>query len=372
MRQVDLVFSLQNDKKTYTTVGVEHFGTNIEVQAHSLTEGTSVATIVEKIAPTYLRYPGGTHTETSFDLRNPNGGTLQTKLSDFLAFADANDIKTVIVIPTQTFFSRDTRQLATGAEDIIRNFVRDLLNGAYGPVDIHAFEIGNEWFDDRWARVGNNPNDSGWTAAEFGRLQARIVGIIDEEVDQFLTRNTSSSELNIWVQSQGNGVADVDKNGLDDRVEIRTAMNNVMNAVDGVVDHFYQPARQDTPLAVYLNGPMPPSERSARLDRDGWDVLGPDATLDLITTEWNVRAARGPVDGPPIITGLERLPLFLALFVDMIRVGVDDAMVFTAQEGNGANASPGTLSDYNETTLTPVGHFAFGGGHGLATTKQRH
>lgn len=138
-------------------------------------------------------------------------------------------------------------------------------------------------------------------------------------------------------------------------MEIRTAMNSVMHAVDGVVDHFYQPTRQDTPLAVYLHGPMPPSERSARLDRDGWDVLGPDATLDLITTEWNVRAARSQGGDPPIITGLERLPLFLALFVDMIRAGVDDAMVFTAQEGNGLRASPGTLSNYNETTLTPVG-----------------
>lgn len=347
-----------------TAVTRAHFGSGFEARNLSLSDGSAVATVIEGLSISTIRFPGGTQTESYFDPANPNNvnpvnifsGSTATnfeRISNFMQFASANDLQAVIVIPTYRYFDKNAINngyLTENAVADITRFVEDLLLGANGSAEIAAFEIGNEWFNSQMLfDAVRNPN--GWTASEFGVLQGRIAEIVDAAI----TEAASNQTPDIWVQTGQNGDTDVDRSGADDNTEILAGLSDrALAAIDGVVDHFYQPTRGDTPLEVISQGWVS-SARIARLAAAGWDVAGEDS-LDIVTTEWNVRAARnaGATGDSANITGFERLPLFLGLFADMIASGVDAALAYTAQ-AIGANGGSGTLSEYGESILTPTG-----------------
>jgi Ca2+-binding RTX toxin-like protein len=348
------------------------FGTGLVGRTARLDPTSTVAPILEKVDVGYLRYPGGTETERYFSPANPDAAISPAidipgerasllKLSDFNAYTAAQNIQSVIVLPTFRYFDPGRAAqdyLSVGAEAEIRAFIAGVLGGRWGAANVHAFEIGNEWWNELWAALPTgDATPGGWTPAQFAKLQAGIVGIVNSEIAASLGAANPAAP-DIWVQGVGQGDTDVDNNGMRDNVEIRTALEqaNVMGFVDGVIDHFYQDIRFGSPMAIIddRNGSLVASTRTGNLQSDGWNVVGPTATVDVITTEWNIRAddAKDPLTMLPYITGLERLPIFLALFADMVRAGVDDAMVFAAQA---AGVSNGTLSQLNETTLTPTG-----------------
>jgi len=325
-----------------TEVSSNHFSSGFEYHRYETDE---IQPIVENYALSYLRYPGGTQTENYFDPSNPNdpnptalvnnagSSTNVTTLSEFLNWADSLEISAVIVLPTWRYFDTESRSTVETAEQEIKEFVSKVLAGEYGDADIKAFEIGNEWF---------NQSMFDWTAQEFGELQSEIALWIQEAIAEF----GLESEPDIWVQSRGSGTRDLDENGVDDNIELLAAFSDEeLAVVDGITDHFYQPTRYDDVLDID-NANWVPSSRIDQLADAGWNVTGYDA-IDVVVTEWNVRADRAE-----LITGFERLPMFLGLFSDMIAAGVDFASVWTLQalgEGDGC------LTQQNEADPTPTG-----------------
>lgn len=347
-----------------TRVDKHHFGVGFEARGLTLNEASSTVEILTKIDSPLLRFPGGSQTEAFFDLANPNNpkpkslftqnsATTFESLENFIKFSKKGDAQVVIVIPTYRYFDKGAEKngfLRAGSEKDIANFIRDLLQGQYGEAKIAAFEIGNEWFNSRMLfDAASNP--SGWTASEFGQLTDSMVRIIGSAIQSLPT----TYEPDIWVQVGQTGDVDMDRSGSRDNIEILNALSqDTLSMIDGVIDHFYQPTRSETPLEVIGDGWVA-SSRIARLIEDGWNLTGPGA-LDIVTTEWNVRAARnGNLGGNEAnITGFERLSLFLGLFSDMVASGVDVALAYTAQ-GIGPDGGSGTLSRFREDKLTPTG-----------------
>ncbi|MFV0490398.1 MAG: calcium-binding protein [Pseudorhodobacter sp.] len=356
---------VENYENTFNEqVSSTHFGTIFENRGQTVDHDSPVISVLEKLDVEYLRYPGGSQTEIFFDPASPNNtrhvnifkesSTASFEPIDkFIAYASENSIKPIIVLPTFRYFDKNSVQndyITEEAEAQIEKFVTDLVSGVHGDIEIAAIEIGNEWFNSRML-YNASTNPLGWSAEEFGILQGRIVEIVENAISAV----NPNYEPQIWVQSGQQGSTDIDKSGISDNREILAGIDhNTMTFVDGVVDHFYQPTRGSTPMEVIDNGWVA-STRANRLINNGWDV-GPAGQLDLITTEWNVRAARnGKQSGDDAnITGFERLPLVLGMFADMIAAGVDYAMIYTAQ-ALGANGGSGTLSRFGETNLTPTG-----------------
>jgi hypothetical protein len=354
----------RSDVALSTTISSSLFGSSFENRGLSLSDGSAFSGALSQLPIQYLRYPGGSQTETFFDLSDPNATSHESiftpgsiansvPVSDFVSFIAEHGIKPIFVLPTFRYFDKaaaSSQHLTPDGEADIRNFVRDVLSGVFGEVSVAAFEIGNEWFNSQFL-FNSASNPSGWTAVEYGRLQGRIAEIVHQTIIQFGQENPPE----IWVQSGQNGTTDLDSSGVRDNVELLRGLGqNGLDYVDGVVDHFYQPTRGDTPVEVLTNGSVA-STRIARLIQDGWDV-GEYGSLDIVASEWNIRAARneGLSGNDANITGFERLSLFMSLFVDMVDSGVDWAQVYTVQ-GLGASGGAGILSWYGQSDLTPTG-----------------
>lgn len=227
-----------------------HFGSafeNRKLSEQSIEDGSVWRQVEDRLDLKYIRFPGGAQTENFFDLENPDnefstgyrtGATNHlTKMSDFFDFAISEGMSVSIVIPTWRYFDTATKTIKPGTEAILKKFVTDVNNGVYGDVDVAAYEIGNEWFDQEKYHWTEGGVEYKWTAAQFGELQARFVGWIDQ------ANQASGKDIDIWVQTNQDGDVDHDDNGFRDNIEILQAMTTAeLQAVDGVVDHFYLPA----------------------------------------------------------------------------------------------------------------------------------
>lgn len=340
--------------KIDNTIKNKHFGSGYEFNRYDNThpsEQYKFTEILDRLNVTYLRYPGGTQTENYFDPANPDDPVVPkvgetttdtkynsvTPISEFIQIANDYNAKVLIVLPTWRYFDEATRKIKPAAENIIKDFVTDLLEGVYGAVDVYAFEIGNEWFQDIF----------GWTAAEFGEVQSKIALWVREAID---AANTSD-DPKIYVQSSGSGDRDDDENGIRDNIEIFAQFSAAEQAaVDGVVDHFYYPTKpddndEDGDIDA-LDYTHTPADRINRIfDEMNWGANEDD--LEIVTTEWNIRA-----DVVNEITGFELLPLVVGHFAEMIRNGLDFATFWTTQA---LGDSDGSLSQKHEDTLTPTG-----------------
>ena len=331
-------------------VSYDHFGSAFENRGQSLNDEAGFVAITKRLGLPSLRFPGGTQTENYFDPSNPEnpaptaifanpGGSAEfVPLSQFIKFTAENQIQSVMVLPTWRYFDPATRMIMPEAEAIIKKFVTDLLNGNYGGQTVKAFEIGNEWFNKHFT----------WSPAEFAQLQKTMTVWVHEAI---AASDGKAARPAIWIQSNQEGQQDHDRNGVNDNREIFNAFTSgEFSFVDGVVDHFYQPIRGASPLDdIYFSEQWVPKNRIARLAGDGFPVLGANA-IDVVVTEWNIRADRG--EQGPLITGMERAPLFLRLFSEMLEAGVSEGNVFTVQALGESNS---TLGRKGESGLTPTG-----------------
>ncbi len=332
MQRVSFRYQAANDR---TAVLDDHFGLNILTHRDSLSASGKYAETVEAVGATVIRYPGGTVTEDYFDLRNGNAtsGTSYYSgqssqlipLRDFLEYAESTGKSAIIVIPTYRYFNLESGQIDASAEAEIRTFIRDVVSGTYGAADIKGFEVGNEWYQDRFE----------WTAAQFGELQSKIALWIHQETSGL------SDPPDIYVQA---GRGDDDQNGIDDNFELSAAFSESERpAVDGVVSHLYVSTSSTNPLI--LGG-------SIRQRLDSVDVTWAQAfarPVDHVVTEWNV-GENGP--NTSTINGLMRTAPLLRLFTTMVDSGVDLATAWTAQA-----PSPAAMSgpEGSAPTLTPTG-----------------
>ncbi|KHQ53028.1 hypothetical protein [Mameliella alba] len=324
------------------------FGGNILAPRAPMTGPGSYAEAVEAMGVTGLRYPGGSLTESYFDLSDPDATTVVHNetgerqafmpLSDVMAYAEETGRAVTIVLPTReqvsARFDDNGDRYADVDEAELRGFVRDVVTGEYGDAPVAGFEIGNEY----WGSGRMN-------AVEYGRVAAEMTRIIDAELQALAPLYPGAAEIDILVQMGTNFgessldeaydgmsnleiIADLNATyGLDlppGRGVDWTEFNNLLvieqfdpqelAAVDGVIAH------------VYSRGADMPHTRYFALDQiqDTWFEENPD--LEIHVTEWNLRSNSDSLDDDrdyglfQAQEMLEQVEAFLAAGVDAAQV----------------------------------------------------
>ena len=319
------------------TVSANLIGSNLLFHNDDLSSGADFEKVTEQFELGILRYPGGTITEEYFDLTNPNAsdsynildlleGTTNIRkqsvipLSDFLEFAHNKSIDPAIVIPTYRFFDPSSGGVLPDAEAEVRTFIRSLLTGEFGPIGQVTFELGNEWYQERFA----------WTVEQFGEIQSKIAEWIFDEVSALGLKDT----VTILAQAGRNEA---------DNACLASYFNGE-GTINGVLTHLYGTNSNGNPLGIG-------SGIGRRLEeiRDVWgSVLGSD--FSLAVTEWNV--GENGIDDTTI-NGLMRSAPLLRIFSEMVEKGVDLAAIWASQTNGPAGLSgvEGTGS-----ALSPTGY----------------
>ena len=182
------------------------FGANVLSSRDKIGEEGTYDEKVEALGVDHIRYPGGSLTEDYFDLRDPNKSSAidpdtgnQVDLipySDFMAYAEENDIDVTVVLPTRYYLSQETDENGHRTEAIddavLREFIRDTLNGEYGEPTVRAFEIGNEYW-----------GSGEMSALEYGRVSSRMAEIIQDEISKHPEADVFE-DIDILVQNGQN------------------------------------------------------------------------------------------------------------------------------------------------------------------------
>ena len=352
------------------------FNGNFLANRYTLEPGGNLIQIVEYLGLTGLRYPGGSLTEKLFDIGDPDSpvvydddGKAQdfVPLSDFLAYATANDLTATIVLPTRDNLS--VRMDGNGDrfpafdEAELRVFVRGVATGEYGDTDIVAFEIGNEY----WGSGEMN-------AVEYGRLSSRMAEVIDDEltlvttetgtnpgIDVIVQSGTNSGSSNLSANYAGQSAADIlaDLNAtygtdfgsevvfpngginwraINDELIIKQFDEDEAQAVDGVVTH------------LYSREAVQPGQRDFGLNQieKSWEAAFEG--IDIHVTEWN-QSASDPRFDRETDYGLKQAQEVLNIFETMVESGVDQAHIWPLIQNTRNALSP----DSADGGVTPSG-----------------
>jgi hypothetical protein len=347
------------------------FGGNILAPRTPMTGPGSYAEAVEALGVTTMRYPGGSLTESFFDISDPDATSATDNetgervdfmpLSDLMDHAAGSGRAVTIVIPTRTQLSMtllddNGDRLPDVDADELAGFVRDVVSGVYGDAPVAGFEIGNEY----WGSGRMN-------AVEYGRLAAEMTAIIDSELRALETIYPQAAEVDILVQQGtnfGSSALDDNYDGLSDAEIVAdlnatyglalpagggidwTEVNNlivlgqfddpqVLDALDGVVAH------------VYSRGPEAEVTRYFQLDQieDTWQAADP--TLEIHVTEWNLRSGASNLVREEDY-GLYQAQEMLELVETFMAEGVDAAQVWPLIQNTASALSLG--SDYAAST----------------------
>lgn len=342
----------------------ELFGANILASRDQLGEDGTYDEKAAALGIDHIRYPGGSLTEDYFDLTNPDKNSAidpdtghEVELlpySEFMAYAEENNIDVTIVLPTRNYLSAENdasgHRTANIDEDALRTFIRDTLDGEYGEPTIRGFEIGNEYW-------GSGEMD----ALEYGRVSSRMAEIINEELDNHPQADVFS-EIDILVQNGQNYGSSRLSDDYDHIVEGSDQLSAVMsdygltldpdifmynngevawpkvmneiiisefdteseiNAVDGLAFHIY-------------------SKGADRVSSRDFDLRSAEQTwdehfdgLEKHVTEWNLKASRSwDVENE---YGLKQAHEMLNMSEEFTEHGVDSAFVWAVQQNNLSN-----------------------------------
>jgi hypothetical protein len=332
------------------------FGGNVLAPRTTMTGPGSYDEALRDLNVTGLRYPGGSLTEYSFDIRNPDSPTATDSetgeetpwipMSEFMSYAEANGHAVTIVLPTRSQLSDETDaggdRLPEIDEEGLRDLIHDLASGVYGNAKISGFEIGNEY----WGSGGMN-------AVEYGRLSSEMAKIIDSEL-RLVTDiyGVDTSEMSVLAQMGHNYgtsrlsdeykgwkaediIEDLAERYPDAEIGKEhiwygggvnwTGINNELikmsfdedqeiDALDGIIAH------------VYTRG----TDKSRQYDldaiEDSWlkDVEFRD--LEVHVTEWNLKS--GTELDPEADYGLYQAHDMLNTMEEFMAAGVDQAHVW--------------------------------------------
>jgi hypothetical protein len=328
--------SLGNSTKLASHVSDGMFGGNLLFDRDRISSGT-YDEAVDALNIKSLRYPGGTITEQYFDIKNPNaqfatefgtGNNIDLlPLSDFMNFSALKNLKPTIVIPTGTALSEGplgTREVDPVAVDDIRVFVKTLLHGDFGNVDIQSFEIGNEYW------LGGE-----MTAVEYGKVASAISLAIQDEIDAFVATNSVSTnwtEPVIAVQMGNYGQFSTEPGWLQNKSIMAEFNSSEAAAVDAVVGHFY--------IGDGFEGV---NDKQWFFDRlNEWNNNSKFSNLDAYVTEWNTDFYLSSD------TGLLQAATMLNMFAEMVSQGIDSAWVWPVQQ----NTKNDLFGDEGDTNIT--------------------
>lgn len=321
------------------TIGDFHHGVNMLFHTDRVANGSDFRDVIDQVDTQFIRYPGGTISEEYFDITDPDrttatniidimqgSATVRTRevttFSEYLSFTAEIGATPIICLPTYRFFDVATGQIDPDAEAEIKGFIRDILIDGYAPVDALVVELGNEFYQGRFA----------WSDAQFAALQAQMAEWIDEEATALGLRD----DITILAQA-GRSVSE--------NQVLAAEFAGSANTIDGVLTHLYGTHSGGNPLAI--GGGI-----NRRLDdiNEVWGgVLGSD--FDLAVTEWNVGESG---EATTLINGLMRTAPLLRMYAEMLEAGVDYANIWSTQ-----TAGPAGLSgrEGRGSDLSPTGYF---------------
>ena len=322
-------------------VAPELFGGNLLFDRDRVDEDGTFPLAAAQLGLTGLRYPGGSITEFFFDIRNPDAAsavdpeTGQSRavmpLSEFLSYADASGMAPLIVLPTRPALlegQHGARLPDPAYLSALRGFVRDVLEGRYGAVDLYGFEIGNEYW-----------GSGRMTAAEYGRLADAYAVLVQEEIDRHraLHRDDDWSEPKISVQMGQAGAFSTDVPGWEQNGQIIAALSpEGRAAIDAVVGHYYSRVPYEEL-----------GHRNWIFDRlDIWPARAGLEHVEYHMTEWNVwRHTEHDA-------GVQYAAHLLGMFAQMVAHGVDAAWAWPVQQNTGTELS----RNEGNPELTHTGH----------------
>lgn len=270
---------------------------------------------------TGYRYPGGSITESLFDIRNPDKtstvnprGEIETlvPLSEFMDYAAEAQRPVTIVIPTRTVLTEGSlgnRDVDLAEIQAIKSFVVDVLGGKYGTASIYAFEVGNEYW-----------GSGEMSSIEYGRVASAMSAAIQEGINEHKRRLPDSNKFEeplIAVQIGQRGAFDQTAGSNDLNQLVMREFNEVeAAAVDAVLIHYYTTGRPDELLLS--------SNRFTRLD--AWESDPRFQDIQTFATEWNIAAPESEQ------RGLAQAGALLAMLSEMVVRGIDAAWIWPIQQ----------------------------------------
>lgn len=290
---------------------------------------------------TGLRYPGGSMTESDFDVCNPDSRPMTytserpfVGVSEFLNYVKATGRAATIVLPTAKMYSGHLDAAHDAPRTINQQYVQDVIGyvtrllthndsgpGSLPDTPIGTIEIGNEYW-----------GSGQMTATEYGQVVNVLATALETLFDTLLGPNAQHPE--VLVQMGGPWDPQYREGGLyqdlnwEDRVrqsnmDIIDQITNPLaeDAITGLVEHFYYDVQVDV---------LSPTSRAMNFinwDTSIWSNNG-FAGLDLYLTEWSVKL------GNTQQYGLKGASVIIEQVEYMLQLGADGAFVWPVQNGN--------------------------------------
>ena len=300
------------------TITNAHLGANVVFTKDYLDPGGPFDRFLQEMGTTFLRFPGGTVTETNFtpghpfaerffSTTRPSGlGTegeprILTAPATF-GYATAHGSSIAYTLPTNNYFQDRTDENGDRLTDPFGLYrlvdrVDGTIRGEYGDVNVDIVQIGNEF----WYRNERQ------TAAEYGRMSNDLSITIQRIFDIYannLPAGETFVEPKIAIQV-----------GQGWRPDQNAAILNELTpeareAIDAVTQHFYP---KNYNAIDNFGGPFDRLDEIANAEGFG--------DLDYYVSEWNIKS-----DGAD--TGLAQASGMLEIMRTMMERGVDHATVW--------------------------------------------
>ncbi len=353
------------------------FGGNFLFHRDQLTTQGGFQELAQDLGVEHLRYPGGSVTEEYFDITAPNkASTLDEKtgetvdlvpMSEFLEAANASGQSVTIVIPTKHYLYNGVDKNGDRYEDIntqdLSDFVEFLVSGSFGPVDIDAFEIGNEYW-----------GSGQMSAVEYGRVASAVSKIIDDKLTEMSLNFPAADDIDIVVQSGTNNnfsrldieyanrnsgkeiISDIEEKydiTLGDDYLYSSGEVNWMKVNNALIreqfDEFEFEGVDGIATHIYSKGGGNEVSRDFQLNliKDTWQTENPE--IQTSVTEWNLQSI--PSLGRDEDYGLKNAAELLEIMEEFSAHSVDLAHVWPLLQ-NTKNAL-GNGFEYED--LTPAG-----------------
>jgi serralysin len=383
----------QNDYNANKEITENLFGVNTVTtfDQEFASNESSMADNVKSMGITTLRYPGGSATENFFDMKSPNSIVSTYSSSNTLLPMDAFfeqagriDADVTIVIPTKAAFGISAGEAMLNGMygervDVSASYVEDVLEFVAGVVsesikngvEVKAFEVGNEF----WGSGQMTAKEYGIVAAtvaerlegkldELGYSSADIVVQALSSASQFFSPKSEAAgyvsvedgEYSAYSQAYVNKYFDgvvpegwtevlvpgqgSARSQLADLVGELNGVSGAGNAVDGVVQHYYQSngfGSVDSDKSFLF--------AQFRWFSDNLDRLDSANPLSINITEWNTNAASGLNN-----RGLQQASMMVEIFSELTTNGVDSAQIWPLSFNNAQGISL-VSSDGNELTI---------------------
>lgn len=250
-----------------------------------------------------LRYPGGEMTEHHFDVNYPDetyDGLVTETLSEFLAYAQANGITPVIVLPIKKYIHNGTPVEQAAAE--VREFVSRVTSGEFGDIKIPIFEIGNEFHLGKIAV----------SAAQYGEYASAFALAIKDganyDTQVAVQIGTHWSDKNIAISNNNQIIEAFERAGA-------------LDAVDMMVTHLYA-VQFDNVEEIF-------SIMLSKEVSDAWEAAT-GRSLEVFASEWNVQSFQSQQIEHTY--GMAQAATQIEMLSELVKIGVDIGAVWPIQQ----------------------------------------